>query len=154
MPADGTCVVVAYDGSPQADRALQAFQALGLAGEDEVHVVSIHADRATAERLAEQAVDFLKLHGVRAVPHPLDANDVRRQNHPRRRYKRVQAHLLVMGAIRPVDVAGVRVRLDRRRASWKRVQCRCFSAVEVCGWGTDMRASVAYWSGFKVESWE
>jgi len=68
---DGGCVVVAYNGSPQADRALQAFCALGLPGPNEVHVVSIHADRAAAARLAEQAVTFLTLHGVRAVAHPL-----------------------------------------------------------------------------------
>jgi len=67
---DGTGTVVAYDGSPEADRALQAFQALGLAGNDEVHVVSIHAVRAVAERVAEQAANFLKLHDLKAVTCP------------------------------------------------------------------------------------
>lgn len=101
MPADGMCVVAAYNGSPQADRALQAFQALGLAGEDEVQVVSVHADRATAERLAEQAVHFLKLHGVRAVAHPLGpAMSVDRTLLAQ--VQQVRARLLVMGAsIRP-----------------------------------------------------
>lgn len=65
---DGRCLIVAYDGSPQADRALQAFRALRLTGDDDVHVLSIQANRAHAERLARVAVDFLRLHGVRACP--------------------------------------------------------------------------------------
>jgi nucleotide-binding universal stress UspA family protein len=93
----GTCVVIAYDGSPQADRAIQAFQSLGLKGEDEVHVVSIHNELATAARMAKQVVDFLTLHGVRAAAHPL---------RPVSTVKKIilakvddfQAHLLVMGA--------------------------------------------------------
>jgi len=67
---DGKGAVVAYDGSPEADRALQAFQALGLAGDDEVHVVSVHAVRDVGERLAEQAANFLKMHGRKAVTCP------------------------------------------------------------------------------------
>ena len=81
----------------QADRALQAFQALGLAGDDEVHVVSIHADRATAQQRAEQAVAFLGLHGVNAASHSVEPTasvdkiilDTVQQ---------LQARLLVMGA--------------------------------------------------------
>lgn len=97
----GTCIVAAYNGSPQADRALRALQTLGLLNEDEVHVVSIQADLATAAELAEQAVDFLKLHGVRAVPHAF------RPTMPVDKIllalvEQMQAHLLVMGAsVRP-----------------------------------------------------
>ena len=94
---EGMCVVVAYDGSPQADRALQAFQALGLPGDDEVHVVSIHGDRTVAARLAEQAVDFLKLHGVKAVPHPLGAT-MSEDRIILAQVQTMQAHVLVMGA--------------------------------------------------------
>jgi hypothetical protein len=32
---EGKSIVVAYHGSPEADRALQAFQSLELAGSDE-----------------------------------------------------------------------------------------------------------------------
>lgn len=64
-------IVAAYDGSPQADRALQSFQALGLPGGEEVHVVSVRANQANARRVAEQAVDFLRLHGVNATPLPI-----------------------------------------------------------------------------------
>lgn len=97
----GTCIVAAYNGSPQADRALQALQALGLPNEDEVNVVSIQADLAAAAELAEQAVDFLKLHGVRAVPHALRPT-MSVDRIILAQVEEMQAHLLVMGAsVRP-----------------------------------------------------
>jgi len=97
MPPEGASVVVAYNGSPQADWALQAFESLGLAGADVVHVLSIHADCAVAERLAEQTVAFLQLHGITAVPHairPLLSIDKLMLAQVRE----LQARLLVMGA--------------------------------------------------------
>jgi nucleotide-binding universal stress UspA family protein len=95
---DGGCVLAAYDGSRQADRALQAFQASGLADEDEVQVLSVQADRADAERLSGQAVDFLGLHGVKATPLPIRST----MSTDRIIIVKVQEvrrpHLLVMGA--------------------------------------------------------
>ena len=96
-PQEGASIIVAYDGSPQADRALQAFQALGLPDEDEVHVLSVQADQANAERLAEQAVDFLRLHGVKAIPLPFTSTmSVDRSIITQ--VQKVRPHLLVMGA--------------------------------------------------------
>ena len=46
-PPDGP-VVIAYDGSLQAERALSAFVATGLGGAGPVHVVSVDADPAGA----------------------------------------------------------------------------------------------------------
>lgn len=94
---EGTSIVVAYDGGPQADRALQAFEALGLPGEDEVHVVSVHADRCVAGQLAGQAVDFLKQHGVKAIPRPL-LPTISEDRIIIAQVQEVQAYLLVMGA--------------------------------------------------------
>ena len=70
---DGEAVVVAYDGSLQAARALAAFEASGLGQGREVHVVSVAEDRKDAARRAERAVEFLRFHGVIAEPWPVDS---------------------------------------------------------------------------------
>ncbi|MCE9556419.1 MAG: universal stress protein [Planctomycetes bacterium] len=70
--ADGSGVLVAYDGSPQAARMLQAFVSLGLQTLGEVHVVSVDAESTgTAARIADRAVEFLRLHDIPAHAHPI-----------------------------------------------------------------------------------
>jgi nucleotide-binding universal stress UspA family protein len=64
----GTSVVLAYDESPHADRALQAFQASGLDFGQEVFVLCIGPTEETATREADEAVEFLGSHGIRATP--------------------------------------------------------------------------------------
>lgn len=66
---DGTSVVVAYDGSLQSARTLQAFQALQLTQSIEVHVLSVHADHAEAARRADRAVEYLGFHNIKAQRH-------------------------------------------------------------------------------------
>jgi len=94
---DGKSILIAYDGSPQVDRALQAFGTLGLAGGDEAHVLSIHGDHATAEQQARQAVDFLKSHGIRAFPHSAEPT-ASVDKIILGTIQQLQAPLLVMGA--------------------------------------------------------
>jgi nucleotide-binding universal stress UspA family protein len=65
--SDGASVLVAYDGSLQAARALQAFQASGLGESEEVHVVSVGADHVEAARYADRAAEFLRFHEVKAT---------------------------------------------------------------------------------------
>jgi nucleotide-binding universal stress UspA family protein len=67
-------VLVAYDGSLQAARALQVFVNLGLATGQSIDVLSIGPSSTQPARLAERALDFLRLHDVnaRAVPLALD----------------------------------------------------------------------------------
>ena len=60
----GKSVVVAYNESPQADRALQAFQTSGLDFDEEVHIICVDADEGKAAREAERAVEFLRPHGI------------------------------------------------------------------------------------------
>jgi nucleotide-binding universal stress UspA family protein len=62
-PGDG--VVVAYDGSVQSARALQALVATGLHTLGEVRVLSVHerSENAAADQ-ARRAVDYLEAHGV------------------------------------------------------------------------------------------
>jgi nucleotide-binding universal stress UspA family protein len=73
-PGDGDAVVVAYDGSLQAAHTLHAFEASGLGQGREVHIVSIADDEKDAARRAGRAVDFLKSHGLQAIPYPVDSD--------------------------------------------------------------------------------
>ncbi len=70
----GHTVLVAYDGSLQAARALQAFQNSGLAGVLPTIVVSVHPEHLEAARIAERAIDYLRLHNIQAESHPIAAN--------------------------------------------------------------------------------
>jgi nucleotide-binding universal stress UspA family protein len=96
LPEERT-VLVAYDGSPAAARALQAFQASGLAEGREVHVTCVSADRAAAERHVGRAVEFLRPHGIEGRPCPVVSAAA-----PARALgaeaRRCGAGLLVMGA--------------------------------------------------------
>jgi nucleotide-binding universal stress UspA family protein len=93
----GQSVVVAYNASPQADRALQAFQTSGLDFGEEVHIICVDADEGKAAREAERAVEFLRPHGIRAVAvgrKPMGSIAQTILNEARVN----QARLLVMGA--------------------------------------------------------
>ena len=94
---DGEAVVVAYDGSLQAARALYAFEASGLGVSREVHVVSVASDYEEATRRADVAVGFLRLHGIEATPHPVDMS-VPTAEVILRKVRYLEAGLLVMGA--------------------------------------------------------
>lgn len=72
-PGGGRAIVVAYDGSPQAARALYAFQASGLGDEAPIHVVSVGAGLDDVAQRADRAVAYLRLHGLDAAAHPVDA---------------------------------------------------------------------------------
>jgi len=96
-PRDGSSVVIAYDGSLQAARTLQAFQELGLNRSRPVHVVCVHPELAEARNRTERALEFLKFHGIAADSHPVagpegEADAILHQIDAR------DAGLLVMGA--------------------------------------------------------
>jgi len=67
-------VLVAYDGSLQAARALHSFQMSGLAGPRPVVVATFADDRLEAARVAERAIDYLRFHDIRAEACPLATN--------------------------------------------------------------------------------
>ncbi len=73
-PKDGEVVIVAYDGSLQASRALYAFEASGLARSRTVFVVSVASIRAEATRHANRAVEFLRNHDIKAVDVPVETH--------------------------------------------------------------------------------
>ena len=93
----GQVVVVAYDGSPHAVRALQMFQALGLDDSHAVHVVCVDADKEKAALCVKRAVTFLQGHNVAAQAHTLATS--KSPAHVLLQYaQQGQADLLVMGS--------------------------------------------------------
>jgi len=68
---DGSITVVAYDGSLQAVRTLQAFEAVAPSGFQEVHIVCVHPSQTEATRCVEHAVEFLRRHDFVVHPHAI-----------------------------------------------------------------------------------
>lgn len=67
QPHGGSGVLVAYDGSVAASRALHAFVCSGLAREAPVHVLAVDPnDAIQAAKIADRAVEYLSLHGIAA----------------------------------------------------------------------------------------
>jgi nucleotide-binding universal stress UspA family protein len=72
VPADGVqgqATLIAFDGSLQAARALQAFVSLGVADPALVHVLTIEETKVRAAGTAERAIDYLRHRGIRAQAH-------------------------------------------------------------------------------------
>lgn len=67
-------VLVAYDGSLPAMRALQMYALLGLWREARVHVTSIAADSELATRRAHAAAEFLRSHEVHCTVVPIESS--------------------------------------------------------------------------------
>jgi nucleotide-binding universal stress UspA family protein len=70
LPA-GRSVLLAYDASPPAVRALQAFVACGLDDWPAAYVVSVARDGEQAARRAEEGARFLQSSGIRAEACPV-----------------------------------------------------------------------------------
>ena len=70
MAPEGSHVLIAYDGSSAASRALHAFALmnLNLTGL-EVNIVSVGEDKNTIEENCSQASEYLRRHGVAARTH-------------------------------------------------------------------------------------
>ncbi|MBE9605892.1 universal stress protein [Acetobacteraceae bacterium H6797] len=65
-------ILIGYDGSVPAQRALSSFALLGLAGETPVQVLSIASKKEDASALAAEAVSFLASHDITAEPIALE----------------------------------------------------------------------------------
>jgi nucleotide-binding universal stress UspA family protein len=70
-PCTGESIVIAYDGSLQAARALASFVETGLAQGPEIHLVAAASpgSRQDAGRRVARAVEFLKAHEIDATTH-------------------------------------------------------------------------------------
>lgn len=69
-PAEGE-ILVAYDGSVPAMRAVQLFAVLGVGAGRRVSVTSVDEDQGMAARRASGAVSYLRAHGVEAGAVPI-----------------------------------------------------------------------------------
>ena len=94
---EGRVVVVAYDGSLHAARALQMLQVLGLEGSQEVHVVCVDPAQEHADRCVERAGAFLHSHHIVAQAYAR-ATAAAPAHVLLEHVHQVQASLLVMGA--------------------------------------------------------
>lgn len=64
-------ILVAYDGSVPAMRAIQMFALLGLGAGRRVRVTSIDEDRDAAARRASAAASYLRIHGMEVSADPI-----------------------------------------------------------------------------------
>lgn len=96
-PSAGESVLIAFDGSVQSARALQAFQQSGLAEGQENLIVTIAEDRVEAARCADRASEFLSQHGIRSRPIAI-ASTQSPADLILEQAKQINAGLLVMGA--------------------------------------------------------
>jgi nucleotide-binding universal stress UspA family protein len=94
---EGESIVVAYDGSLQAARALLAFESSGLAVGTQVHVVAVDKNRRDAAHRADRAIQFLQIHEITATPHVVDTSDSP-ADAILQQLESLNAGLLVMGA--------------------------------------------------------
>jgi nucleotide-binding universal stress UspA family protein len=103
LPA-GSAIVVAYDGSLQATRAVQTFLAVGLPRIHKVHVVSVDHEADIASKHARLAVHFFRHHRIEAEARPIASRasvaDVLLEQ-----VEQLQAGLLVMGAFGQSNMA-------------------------------------------------
>jgi nucleotide-binding universal stress UspA family protein len=74
-PSQGRDVLVAYDGSLPAMRAVQIFALLGLAAQRRVIVTAIEADQGLAERRTNSAAAYLRSHGYDVGVDPVVSRD-------------------------------------------------------------------------------
>jgi len=93
---EGAAVLIAFDGSMQAARALQAFQASGLAASQQIHVVSVADGKGEAARIATRAVEFLTFHDIKAETHAMESSRV--DETILEQARQLNASLVVMGA--------------------------------------------------------
>ena len=94
---EGRTVVVAYDGSLHAARALHMLQVLELADSQDVHVVCVDPHQEHADRCVERAVAFLHSHHIVAQAHAR-VTEAAPAHVLLEHVHQVQASLLVMGA--------------------------------------------------------
>ena len=97
LPKNSKGVVVAFDGSLQASRAMQMFHLMGLRDQEAMHILSIDDDDEKAEMLAERGAAFFTSHGAEVTTHGLQAT-VEIAQVVLNTVESVNAGMLVMGA--------------------------------------------------------
>lgn len=93
----GEKILISYDGSLQAARALQVFQAVGLNHLHEIHVISVQKDHSLAQLQTKRAGKFLEYHHINTHLHPVVSSSSPAEV-IQEYAKDLNASLLVMGA--------------------------------------------------------
>lgn len=70
-------ILIAYDGSVPAMRAVQMFALLGIGQDHRIHVTSIDESRELAARRTSGVASYLRIHGYK-----VDANPIASHGHP------------------------------------------------------------------------
>lgn len=90
-------VLIAYDGSIPAARALQILTLLGFAANSETHIVCISPQQDEADRWVREACTYVGLYGSTGSPHPI-ASTADPAELVMAEAKSLGADLLMMGA--------------------------------------------------------
>ena len=90
-------VLIAYDDSPPAMRAIQVFTLLGMKNSEPRHVMTINASYEEAARQTARVADYLHLHGYQVKENPIQSNE-RPSKVLMDEVGRLNIGLLVMGA--------------------------------------------------------
>ncbi len=96
-PLPGKGVVVSFDGSIPASRAMQMFHLMGLGKGERIHVLSIDEDDDKAQLLAARGAAYFESHGVSVTKHALQASSEIAQT-ILNTVESMNAGMLVMGA--------------------------------------------------------
>ena len=90
-------ILVAYDGSAAAAKALQMAALMGLFGSTAAHILTIARERSSALSMADRARSFLAVHGVDAGMEAVETTESP-ADVLLRRASETGARLLIMGA--------------------------------------------------------
>ncbi|MBN9413481.1 MAG: universal stress protein [Candidatus Paracaedimonas acanthamoebae] len=94
---EGKRVIIAYDGSVHASKALHMFLLLGLAKGNEVHVVTVKPTPEQAQETLNQAINLSNLYDVKLKPHVVISDD-NPAPHILELISQINPSLIVMGA--------------------------------------------------------
>jgi nucleotide-binding universal stress UspA family protein len=64
-------LLIGYDGSPPAMRAIQIFALLGIGRDKNVRVMSVDKDRQKAARTCSECARYLRIHDYEVDEHPI-----------------------------------------------------------------------------------
>ncbi len=90
-------VIVAYDGSVHASKALHMFLLLELTKDREIHVVTVKSSEEQAQATLNQAINLGKIYDVKLKPHSI-VSDENPASHILEIVSQIKPSLIVMGA--------------------------------------------------------
>ncbi|AIL12884.1 hypothetical protein IM40_04150 [Candidatus Paracaedimonas acanthamoebae] len=95
--AENDRVIIAYDGSVHASKALHMFLLLGLAKGKEMHVITVKSSEEQAQATLNQAINLSNIYGVKLKPYTIISDD-NPAPHILELVSQIDPSLIVMGA--------------------------------------------------------